>query len=67
MAQHVPGVLPGGATIRATAFSPPISRFPTAGHLYSATGLAPTSYQSLQHQPPRRHQPAGACPSTATP
>ena len=28
------------------AFSLPVSRFPTAGHLYSATGLAPASYQS---------------------
>jgi len=41
--------LPGVKAIRAAAFaafSLPISRFPTAGHLYSATGLAPASYQS---------------------
>ena len=41
--------LPGVATSRAAAFaafSLPIARFPTAEHLYSATGLAPASYQS---------------------
>lgn len=41
--------LPGVKAIRAAAFaafSLPISRFPTAAHLYSATGLAPASYQS---------------------
>lgn len=41
--------LPGVKTIRAAAFaafSLPVHRFPTAGHLYSATGLAPASYQS---------------------
>lgn len=41
--------LPGVAAIRAAAFaahSLPIERFPTAEHLYSATGLAPASYQS---------------------
>jgi transposase len=41
--------LPGVAVIRAAsfaAFSLPIERFPSAGHLYSATGLAPTRYQS---------------------
>jgi transposase len=41
--------LPGVATIRAAtfaAFTLPIGRFPTAEHLYSATGLAPAKYQS---------------------
>ncbi len=41
--------LPGVATSRAAAFaafSLPIARFPSAEHLYSATGLAPGSYQS---------------------
>src|SRR4051812_5645874 len=41
--------LPGVATSRAAAFaafSLPIDRFPSAEHLYSATGMAPGSYQS---------------------
>jgi transposase len=41
--------LPGVATSRAAAFaafSLPLARFPSAEHLYSATGLAPASYQS---------------------
>ena len=41
--------LPGVKAIRAaclSAFTLPIARFPTAEHLYSATGLAPASYQS---------------------
>lgn len=41
--------LPGVAAIRAAAFaahSLPISRFPDAEHLYSATGLAPALYES---------------------
>lgn len=41
--------LPGVATVRAAtfaAFTLPIERFPTAEHLYSATGLAPAKYQS---------------------
>jgi transposase len=41
--------LPGVATIRAAAFAGhtlPIGRFATAEHLYSATGLAPASYES---------------------
>ena len=41
--------LPGVGVVRAAgfaAFSLPIERFPTAGHLYSATGLAPSRYQS---------------------
>ncbi|MEA2195545.1 MAG: transposase [Solirubrobacteraceae bacterium] len=41
--------LPGVATVRAAAFSAytlPIERWRTAEHLYSATGLAPASYQS---------------------
>jgi transposase len=41
--------LPGVGVIRAAgfaAFSLPVERFPTAEHLYSATGLAPARYQS---------------------
>jgi transposase len=41
--------LPGVAVIRAAGFAAhtlPIERWPTAEHLYSATGLAPASYQS---------------------
>jgi transposase len=41
--------LPGVAVVRAAAFSAftlPIDRWPTAEHLYSATGLAPAAYQS---------------------
>jgi transposase len=41
--------LPGVALVRAAAFachSLPIERFPTAERLYSATGLAPASYES---------------------
>jgi transposase len=41
--------LPGVWTVRAAAFAAhtlPIERFPTPEHLYSATGLAPASYQS---------------------
>ena len=41
--------LPGVQACRAAAFaafSLPVTRFPTAGHLYSATGLAPSSHQS---------------------
>ncbi len=41
--------LPGVAVVRAAAFaahSLPIERFPTPERLYSATGLAPASYQS---------------------
>jgi transposase len=41
--------LPGVATVRAAAFaahSLPIERFATAERLYSATGLAPASYES---------------------
>jgi len=41
--------LPGVAAVRAAAFaahSLPIERFPTPERLYSATGLAPASYQS---------------------
>ena len=41
--------LPGVAVARAAAFSAytlPIERWPTAEHLYSATGLAPATYQS---------------------
>lgn len=41
--------LPGVATVRAAAFAAhtlPIERFPTPERLYSATGLAPASYES---------------------
>ncbi len=41
--------LPGVAVVRAGEFSAytlPIDRWPTPEHLYSATGLAPASYQS---------------------
>jgi transposase len=41
--------LPGVAVVRAAAFSAytlPIERFASPEHLYSATGLAPASYQS---------------------
>jgi len=41
--------LPGVGVIRAAsfaAFSLPIERFPSAGHLYSAAALAPARYQS---------------------
>jgi transposase len=50
---HTPGqvltTLPGVAVVRAVAFSAytlPIERWPTAEQLYSATGLAPATYQS---------------------
>jgi transposase len=41
--------LPGVAVIRAASFSAytlPVERWPTPEHLYSATGLAPATYQS---------------------
>jgi transposase len=41
--------LPGVAVVRAAAFAAhtlPVERWPTAEHLYSATGLAPATYQS---------------------
>jgi transposase len=41
--------LPGVATVRAAAFAAhtlPVERFPNAEQLYSATGLAPASYES---------------------
>jgi transposase len=41
--------LPGVAVVRAASFaahSLPIDRFPTAEHLYAATGLAPATYAS---------------------
>jgi transposase len=46
---HVLTSLPGVATVRAaqfSAFALPIERWPTPEHLYSATGLAPATYQS---------------------
>jgi len=48
-AGHVLTSLPGVATVRAAAFAAhtlPVERWPTPEHLYSATGLAPASYQS---------------------
>jgi transposase len=45
--------LPGVAVVRAAGFavhSLPISRFPDAEHLYSATGLAPALYRSASIQ-----------------
>ena len=62
--------LPGVKAIRAAAFaafSLPISRFPTAGHLYSATGLAPASYQSSSISRRATASAGRACPSTVTP
>jgi transposase len=41
--------LPGVSTVRAAAFAAytlPVERFATPDHLYSATGLAPASYES---------------------
>jgi transposase len=41
--------LPGVAVVRAAAFAAytlPVERWPTPEHLYSATGLAPATYQS---------------------
>lgn len=46
---HVLTSLPGVAVVRAAGFaahSLPISRYPDAEHLYSATGLAPALYES---------------------
>jgi transposase len=46
---QVLSTLPGVATVRAaqfSAFALPIERWATPEHLYSATGLAPTTYQS---------------------
>jgi transposase len=48
-AGHVLTSLPGVAVVRAGEFSAytlPIERWPTPEHLYSATGLASTTYQS---------------------
>ena len=48
-AGHVLTSLPGVSTVRAAAFAAytlPVERFPTPEHLYSATGLAPASYES---------------------
>ena len=61
--------LPGVKTVRAAAFaafSMPITRFPTAEHLYCATGLAPSTYQSSTIER-RRGISRQDCPSTATP
>jgi transposase len=72
--------LPGVAVVRAAAFaahSLPIQRFPTADHLYAATGLAPATWQSAslqrrgrisrqglpEHRDALRASP-GACPDT---
>jgi transposase len=46
---HILTSLPGVSTVRAAAFAAhtlPIERFPSPEHLYSATGLAPASYES---------------------
>ena len=54
--------LPGVAVVRAAGFaahSLPISRFPDAEHLYSATGLAPALYQSATIRAPRPDLPPG--------
>jgi transposase len=72
--------LPGVAVVRAAAFaahSLPIQRFPTADHLYAATGLAPATWPSAslqrrgrisrqglpEHRDALRASP-GACPDT---
>jgi transposase len=60
--------LPGVGVLRAAgfaAFSLPIERFPTAAHLYSATGLAPARYQSATINRTGRISRTGL-PSTAT-
>ena len=54
--------LPGVGTIRAAAFaahSLPIERFPSAERLYSATGLAPASYESATVRRRGGHLPPG--------
>ena len=55
----------GGPGRRFAAFSLPIERFPTAEHLYSATGLAPAPYASARSAG-AAGSPAQAWPSTAT-
>jgi transposase len=61
--------LPGVAVVRAAAFSAftlPIDRWPSPEHLYSATGLAPATYQSstvtrrgrISRQGPPEHRDA---------
>ena len=60
--------LPGVSTVRAAAFAAhtlPIERFPTPEQLYSATGLAPASYESATVRRAARSR-APACPNTAT-
>ena len=68
-AGHILTTLPGVAVVRAAAFSAhtlPIERWPTPEHLYSATGLAPTTYQSstitrrgrISRQGPPEHRDA---------
>ena len=61
--------LPGVSTVRAAAFAAhtlPIERFATPEHLYSATGLAPASYESATVRRRGGDLAAPACPSTAT-
>ena len=61
--------LPGVAVIRAASFaahSLPIQRFPTADHLYAATGLALPS-GSRPASSAAAASPVKACQSTATP
>ena len=60
--------LPGVAVVRAAGFaahSLPIERFPTAERLYSATGLAPASYQSATINAAAA-SPDRGCPTTVT-
>jgi transposase len=60
--------LPGVWIVRAAAFaahSLPVERFATAEHLYSATGLAPASYESATVKSAARSAAQG-CPNTAT-
>ena len=54
---HVLTTLPGVAVVRAAGFaahSLPITRYPDAEHLYSATGLAPALYESATIRRPGR-------------
>ena len=58
-----------GCVIRAAAFavhSLPISRFPDAEHLYSATGLAPAMYESATLRNAAAGSLVRAWPSTVT-
>lgn len=62
--------LPGVKDVRAACFSAftlPIGRFPTAEHLYSATGLAPASYRASSIDRAQRHQPSGPARTSRCP